>query len=87
MNGTYDIFSGMPHNGPIWIETVHGLENARARLNSLIETKPGDYFVFDSYAARIVHSTSDAALAAKPHSSTRRASRRPTFFQYLQSSH
>jgi hypothetical protein len=54
---TYDIFRDLPESGPIWIEAVQGLEDARARLVKLLETRPGDYFVYDPIAAKIVVAT------------------------------
>lgn len=58
MDVTYDIFKGVPDEGPIWIEAIQGLDNARARLARLVETRPDDYFVFDSASARIVDASS-----------------------------
>jgi hypothetical protein len=57
MQMTYDIFRDLPESGPIWIEAVQGLEDARARLVKLLETRPGDYFVYDPVAAKIVVAT------------------------------
>jgi hypothetical protein len=54
VNGTYDIFRGLPDSGLIWMEAVQGLENARARLIKLLETHPGDYFVYDPTTAKVV---------------------------------
>jgi hypothetical protein len=36
------------------MEAVQGLENARARLIRLLETHPGDYFVYDPTTAKVV---------------------------------
>jgi hypothetical protein len=66
MNETYDIFSGLPGNGPIWIETVHGLENARTRLEKLSETNPADYFVYDANAAKIVGTSTATIQITQP---------------------
>jgi hypothetical protein len=38
----------------MWIETVQDLENAKVRLANLIESRPGDYFVFDASSSKIV---------------------------------
>jgi hypothetical protein len=51
---TYDIFRRLPDGGPIWIEAVQSLECARDRLTSLLETQPGDYFVYDLFHNKIV---------------------------------
>lgn len=87
MNGTYDIFSGMPEKGPIWIETIHGLENAKTRLTKLNQLTPGDYFVFDSYAAEIVHTIAETEQVPQPQTRDLQTSHRPRFYCYLQSAH
>ncbi len=69
MTGTYDIFRDFPKGGPIWVEVVQGLENARARLTKLCESSPGEYFIFDSTAAKIVEKVpypSQSSKAADP---------------------
>jgi hypothetical protein len=53
MKVTYDIFRRLP-GGPMWVETVQDLEGAKMRLANLIESRPGDYFVFDASSAKIV---------------------------------
>jgi hypothetical protein len=62
MTGTYDIFSRVSNSGPIWVEAVQGLENARKRVMKLCETHPGDYFVFDSSTATIIDASDIAAM-------------------------
>lgn len=54
MDYTYDIFSIVSPSHPLWVEAVVGLEQARRRLNSLAETKPGAYSIFDPRLARFV---------------------------------
>jgi hypothetical protein len=56
MNETYDIFRDLAETGPIWIEAVHGLDNAKARLTELLEAHPGNYFIFDPLAAKVIAS-------------------------------
>jgi len=51
---TYDIFRRLPDGGPVWIEAVQTLEDARARVTSLLEAQPGDYFVYDLIHNKIV---------------------------------
>jgi hypothetical protein len=53
MTASYDIFRRLPA-GPMWIETVQDLEDAKVRLANLIESRPGDYFVFDASSSKIV---------------------------------
>jgi hypothetical protein len=54
MSATYDIFMAFADGGPIWIEAVQGLENAKARLMLLHEAHSGDYFVYDPTSSKIV---------------------------------
>jgi hypothetical protein len=56
MNETYDIFRDLAESGPIWIEAVHGLENAKARLTEVLEAHPGNYFIYDPLAAKVIAS-------------------------------
>jgi hypothetical protein len=60
MKVTYDIFRRLP-GGPIWIEAVQDLEQARMRIEKLIETRPGDYFVYDTSSSKIVFSAVEPA--------------------------
>jgi hypothetical protein len=53
MKVTYDIFRKLP-GGPIWVEAVQDLEHARLRLAKLIESRPGDYFVYDASKSKII---------------------------------
>lgn len=38
----------------IWMEAAQDLENAKARLEQLVGTVPGEYFVFDQRTQEIV---------------------------------
>jgi hypothetical protein len=60
MKVTYDIFRRLP-GGPIWIEAVQDLEQARIRIEKLIETRPGDYFVYDISSSKIVFAAVEPA--------------------------
>jgi hypothetical protein len=61
MNESYDIFRDFAESGPIWIEAVHGLENAKARLTTLLEARPGNYFIYDPLAAKVIASAARSA--------------------------
>jgi hypothetical protein len=50
---TCEIFKKLPE-GPIWVETVIGLEQIKERLANLNKTNPGEYFAYDILEARIV---------------------------------
>jgi hypothetical protein len=58
MKATYDIFRRIPQTGPVWIESVQGFENIKARLLHLINFRPGEYFVFDPITRRITPANS-----------------------------
>jgi hypothetical protein len=66
MNETYDIFRDLAETGPIWIEAVQGLENAKARLTTLLEARPGNYFIFDPLAAKVISSAVRSAQMQVP---------------------
>lgn len=81
MSATYDIFRDFPDSGPIWIESIQGLENATGRLRNLLENRPGDYFVYDTASAKIVASISNPGAASDtvdPNGSQRRPFRSQT---------
>jgi hypothetical protein len=60
MKVTYDIFRRLP-GGPIWIEAVQDLEQAKMRIEKLIETRPGEYFVYDTSSSKIVFAAVEPA--------------------------
>ena len=66
MNETYDIFREFAESGPIWIEAVHGLENAKARLTTLLEAHPGNYFIYDPLASKVIASAVKSAQTQMP---------------------
>jgi hypothetical protein len=80
VNATYDIFIHHPESGPIWVEAIQGLENARMRVINLLVTSPGDYFVYDPINAKVVVTT-----GGWPVTPLRRA--RPAAMIHLDSAH
>jgi hypothetical protein len=52
MGSTFDIFKETP-DGPLWVEAVQGLREARERMARLALTCPGEYFIH-SQSKRIV---------------------------------
>jgi hypothetical protein len=54
----YDIFRKFSE-GPVWIETVHGIEKCKSRLLDLVQRNPGEYFAFDPLHSRVVATSSD----------------------------
>lgn len=50
----YDIFRKFAGDGPIWIESVAGIEQCKLRLVDLVRRNQGEFFVFDPLHSRIV---------------------------------
>lgn len=63
----FDIFSGEINKHPMWLETVEGLDRARERMTRIAAEKPGHYFVYDSYAGKVVAETCATVSKAKGH--------------------
>jgi hypothetical protein len=61
MKMTYDIFRRVPGLGLIWVEAVQDLEIARARIASLLQSDPGDYYVYDLRRAQVVFAVGASA--------------------------
>jgi len=40
----FEIFSGSPDTGGVWLGTVIGIDRARGRVRELAADKPGEYF-------------------------------------------
>ena len=59
MKLTYDIFRKFAEDGPIWIETVQGIETCKSRLLDLVQRNPGEYFAFDPLHSRVVANSSN----------------------------
>jgi hypothetical protein len=55
MSSTFDIFKQTP-DGPLWVEAVQGLREAKGRMARLALTCPGEYFI-RSQGERIVAAT------------------------------
>jgi hypothetical protein len=51
---TFDIFTGTSDKNAIWLDTVNGLSNARARMYELAAQIPGQYFIFSGRTHSIV---------------------------------
>jgi len=60
MKLTYDIFRKFAGDGPIWIETVQGIETCKSRLHDLVQRNPGEYFAFDPLHSRVVAMSSES---------------------------
>jgi hypothetical protein len=59
MKFAYDIFRKFAEGGPVWIETVHGMDTCKSRLHDLVRRNPGEYFAFDPSISRVVANSSD----------------------------
>lgn len=62
---TFDIFSGRLGESPIWIASVDGLSNARARMHDIAARTPGQYFVY-SFANRLVVAETETLAESQP---------------------
>jgi hypothetical protein len=49
-----DIFLRLPDGKPLWVESILGYEDAKLRLEKLIQSTPGDYFLFHANTGEIV---------------------------------
>lgn len=43
----FDIYSGVPEEKSVWIESVRGLAAAKERMEQIADQKRGNYFIFD----------------------------------------
>jgi hypothetical protein len=44
VSSTFDIFKVLP-DGPLWVAAVEGLREAKQRMEGLLLTSPGEYFI------------------------------------------
>jgi len=55
MDATFTIFKKSPvRTGPVWVETVEGLEKGKRRLSDYRSKSSDDYYLFDVKQARVV---------------------------------
>jgi hypothetical protein len=65
----YDIFSGTPTRGALWLECVEGRQQAYERMKERAAENPGPYFLFDaSSGSPIASFDTSASKASKPDS-------------------
>jgi hypothetical protein len=43
----YDLFAADPDSGPLWLETITGLDKAEKRMKERGAEEPGDYFIYN----------------------------------------
>ena len=53
----FDIFSGAPDRGAIWVCAVRGLANAKERMDEIAIERPGRYFIFNAVDRAILART------------------------------
>ena len=61
MGSTFDIFK-VTSDGPLWIEVVHGLEEAKERMGRLALTSPGEYFIHSQEQGVVAKAEGDGNL-------------------------
>jgi hypothetical protein len=54
MEQKLDIFVRLPDGKPLWVESVVGYHKAKLALERLIQSTPGDYFLFNANTGEIV---------------------------------
>jgi hypothetical protein len=50
----YDIFRQFEDGSPLWIAQVDSLDEAKNKLDSLIRSSPGQYFVRDAENGKVI---------------------------------
>jgi len=55
MEQKLDIFVRLPDGKPLWVESVVGYDKAKLALERLIQSTPGDYFLFNANTGEIVN--------------------------------
>jgi hypothetical protein len=54
MEQKLDIFVRLPDGKPLWLDSVVGYDKAKLALERLIQSTPGDYFLFNANTGEIV---------------------------------
>ncbi len=64
MDATYIIFKkSSTQSGPVWVETVEGLEKGKKRLSEYKSRSTDDYYLFDVKQARVLEVLAQAKSA------------------------
>jgi hypothetical protein len=58
MRSTFDIFK-VTSEGPLWVDAVHGLEEAKERMGRLALTSPGEYFIHSQEQGIVAQQTQE----------------------------
>ncbi|MFY9532403.1 MAG: hypothetical protein WBC04_22335 [Candidatus Acidiferrales bacterium] len=53
-DATYDLFAVDSDCGPLWLESISGLENAKRCMEQRAAESPGDYFVYNAREGAVV---------------------------------
>jgi hypothetical protein len=53
MKAIFDIFARLPDGGPIWIECVEGVNEAKRRVSELSLIAPREYFIYSETSGAI----------------------------------
>lgn len=76
MKKIYDVFKRLPE-GPLWVQAVEGVDEARSLVTLLCSKSAGSYFVFDTSRSEVVAEASSAPLSSV---GLARAPRQPASF-------
>jgi hypothetical protein len=63
---TYDLFSGFNQQDAMWMESIHGLESAKFRMEQVATENPGAYFLFDLTTSTTVGKTNTLISTQPP---------------------
>jgi hypothetical protein len=64
MDATFIIFKkSAAQSGPVWVETVEGLEKSKKRLFEYKSNSTDDYYIFDVKQARVLDVLAKAKTA------------------------
>jgi hypothetical protein len=64
MDATFIIFKkSSTQSGPVWVETVEGLEKGKKRLSEYKSRSTDDYYLFDVKQARVLEVLAQAKSA------------------------
>jgi len=67
MGSTFDIFKATV-NGPLWVEAVQGLREAKERMARLALTSPGEYFLHSQENGIVARQARNGPMSSDEHS-------------------
>ena len=65
MSLKFDIFRRLPNGQPLWVKAVSELDEAKEQITVLLQTDPGDYFIFNALSGSVIDFGPNWTLAEK----------------------